>query len=125
MEETMSLNYELTRIKDWKSRCLIDDNRLNPVTEYLIFATMSTGIGEITEKNYIEFFIRLKADDAISPWPKGEIDITLQNVRDHIGLRTNVFPNESRSKWVKRVFDSAVREYEYRIRRNEEKKEAA
>jgi hypothetical protein len=112
----MSLSFELTKVKDFKE-LLGDDGMPLPKTQSIIFSTISAGMGEITEKNYIEFYLRVAASDAMSQWPKGE-PITLEQVRRHIGLKTNVFPMESRSKWIKRVMDNDIREIEYRIRRD-------
>lgn len=61
----MSLNYELTKIKDWKE-LINEDGIINGITEVLIFATMAVGIGRITQKNFLKFFERLRAHEAVS-----------------------------------------------------------
>lgn len=89
----MSLNWDLRAIE---SRDLSEEGLR--VTESLIWGTMATGIGEITEENWAEFHARLafaaKLDgiEAVSP----------QKVRAHIGLKTNVFPNKTRAQWLRR-----------------------
>lgn len=114
----MSLDFRLTAIKGWETLCRDEDRNIRPKTEAIIFATMSTGIGLITEKNYIEFYLRVAAADAMSQWP-GRVDpITLEDVKAHIGLQTNVFGQEARTKWLKRHMDGAISEIEYRQKRD-------
>jgi hypothetical protein len=117
----MSLDFRLGEIENWKE--LWPDGSPNPApkTHAIIFATMAAGMGEITEKNYIEFYLRVSASDAMSPWPKAE-PITLEDVRRHIGLRTNV-TTETASKWFKRHLENDIREIQYRIRRDKKAKE--
>jgi hypothetical protein len=114
----MALSYELGGIENWRE-LLGDDNQPQPKTHAMIFATISAGIGLITEENHIEFWMRVAASDAISVWPKGE-PITLKDVKRHIGLRTNV-SKEARATWAKRIFESTEREIRYRARRDAEK----
>ncbi len=119
----MSLNFRLTEIAGCEALCHIPDpddsskKVLNPVTQNIVFATMNAGIGHITEKNYIEFFLRIRASDAMSPWPAAPSPIKLEDVKAHIGLRTNVI-DEPRAKWCKRIFEADIREIEYRQRRD-------
>lgn len=96
----MSLNFELTKIKDYKSVCWTgegDNARINVVTEMIIFGTMFVGIREITEANAEVFTCRL-ADWWQSEGPIGEVgdggkvtwrQVTLEEVKAHIGLKTN------------------------------------
>src|SRR4030095_9065719 len=100
----MSLNYDLTRVedKDWiwipitevygpDSYHVKNDPEgkvMNPRMEALIFATMSTDIGRITEANYEEFYQRYLI------WHRcvlGETNpyLKLEDVKKGIGLSTN------------------------------------
>jgi hypothetical protein len=88
----MSLDYKLTDIKDYENLCWGCDARgedyMNRKTEDLIFATMTIALGEITQKNHIEFYTRIMMYKFLSPSAlKG---ITLDDVKAHIGLKTNV-----------------------------------
>jgi len=84
---------------------------LNPITNMLIWATLEIGIGDITEKNYHEFWMRMAMCDGIHGFRVIEIQdgettrrsITLEEVRQHIGLRTNVFPKESTTKFYNKL----------------------
>jgi hypothetical protein len=123
-EDSMSLDFRLTAIEGWETLCRKEDGSLNPVTENLIFATMSVGLGEITEKNHVEFYLRLGVADSLSQWPGRRTHIKLEDVKAHIGLVTNV-SDESITKWFKCHMDSAKREIEYRARRDAQVEEPA
>ena len=90
----MSLNYDLSEIEDWENRCRVlrDDGTLSHVlsgiTEALIFATMTIDLGEITQKNHIEFYTRMMMYKFITP--RAFEGVTLDDVKAHIGLTTNV-----------------------------------
>ncbi len=107
----MALTYELKHISEHETLCwklCEKDNPMTgqeagkkymrPVTEALVFATMAIGINTITEKNAEEFFKRVSFFEQVhSPWLH-TIDesgkrvprlLTLDDVRQHIGLRTN------------------------------------
>lgn len=118
----MSLDWNLTGIKDYNEVCWITDDkgekRLDGVTQTIIWATMAVGIGTITEANAPEFFARISIiEDMDGAWmigPDGPVRFTYEDVVRHIGLKTNVFPEETRAKWIKRqvtrVMDDRVRE---------------
>lgn len=132
----MSLNYNFADIKDWEKVVKIpvpenaDPNQLrmsttvweteegipthymNPVTHVLIFGTMTVGMGKITEKNYKEFWMRMQFADVVfgpSLKSKGKgRGVTLQEVKQHIGLSTNVC-NETGATFYKRMKQSVER----------------
>lgn len=87
------------------------DQVMNPVTETLIFSTMALGIGEITDATLDEFVARIdlfqKLHGALmSTWDGKDVSprpITREDVEAHKGLKTNVFPMETRTAWVKRT----------------------
>lgn len=116
----MSLDFQLGGIANWEE--LRPDGQLLPMTQRIIFATMAVDIGHITEKNYVEFFMRWTATSAISPWPGDPVEPTLADIKRHIGLRTNVV-DRPRNYWVKRIFEGTERELRYREQRDA--KEAA
>ena len=98
----MSLDYKLTDIEDYEEKCGGCETRgedyMNMKTEVLIFATMVIDLGEITEKNCIEFYTRKMMYSMIN----GCYDsITLEDVKAHIGLKTNV-PDKTKAKWNRR-----------------------
>jgi hypothetical protein len=97
----MALHWNVADVKDEKT-CWYktgekdedgkDIEKMNAVTNSLIWATMSVGVSEITEKNWKEFFVRLKAVEAVfgpSVSKDGKSMITEKVIFDHIGLYTN------------------------------------
>ncbi len=83
--------------------------RLNPLTNCLIWATMGLGMRGIREDNYAEFFARIaisekvngtylnqKCEDGEGWEPR---PIALDEVKAHIGLSTNV-SEESWTTWI-------------------------
>src|SRR3954454_3669068 len=91
----MSLSWIVENIKNRKWICYDDTGALRPVTELLIFTTMHTGMGSITEKNADEFYARMviahKLYDIGIQMPDGKtVLLDPIHVHQHIGLVTNV-----------------------------------
>lgn len=80
----MSLDWNATAVKDVDT--LHDDEAQWGITHDLIWATMSIGIREITDTNFIEFYARLKY---VYKLIDAELNITPADVQRRIGLRTN------------------------------------
>lgn len=114
----MSLNWNLTAIADYETLCFIgegEERRLNPVTDALIWYTLTVDIGQLTEKSFEEFFARMVIYDALRGpllWEAGGYrSITREELRQHIGLNTNAsFKVGARGPWLKRVTDNTVRD---------------
>jgi hypothetical protein len=137
----MALNFSFDKIANYQTTCWIgegDERRMNPVTEALIFGTMSVGLGAITDKNVDEFAARFRIIEKIhgamlyKPDPDNEGQIVDWYLSDedfiaHIGLSCNV-TDESRSKWAQRIFNnkqtSMTEELARNFRRNRERVEA-
>ena len=116
----MALTWSLADIEDWKSVCNIEatqdepmhgikkgDTLLNPVTSALIWHSLNTGIGRITEENAGEVYARIsfveKLYGASLLNSDGERPITMNDIVVHIGLSTNAaFKVESRASFLKR-----------------------
>jgi hypothetical protein len=104
----MSLNWNLGKIKNHGELCWLPakegqadgDREMNPKTNDLIWATMAVNLGEITEENAAEFHRRLDLWSAALGIPKYEI--SLEDVRAHVGLKTNVGDKTLRA-WMARV----------------------
>lgn len=108
----MSLDYEFSGIKNWQVVTTAPQDRellaadpkaevhRNPITEALVWGLFEIGIGHITEKNADDVWFRLTAHDLlygdrISYFDEKEQvfkkrHVTLDEVKEHIGLRTNV-----------------------------------
>lgn len=101
----MSLNWDLTGIKNHEEVCFVgegDERRLHGVTHTLIMCTLGVGIGEITNKNWREFYRRIHVQELVwGPFTQMRIRsedgeeqtwsrfITAKDIFKHIGLKTN------------------------------------
>jgi hypothetical protein len=94
---------------------------LDPITHGLVFVTMALGWGEITEKNARDFFARLYAYERmfgsmVRTVPEDGEGLTVpryftpEDVREHIGLRTNVFPKMPDGKWASHMVGNLLRD---------------
>ena len=87
----MALNWNIEKCKDYKK---LSTNKEWPVTDVLIWGTMLVGLGDITEKNYKEFYARFdliqKLQGAMLNKGKEPYFITAEDVKRRIGLHTNV-----------------------------------
>tara|TARA_R100001369_G_scaffold15290_1_gene30098 strand:+ start:561 stop:908 length:348 start_codon:yes stop_codon:yes gene_type:complete len=100
----MTLNVDLTKVENFKTLCYSKKDKLDkgnilnlpysPTTNYLVMASMAIGVGEITTKNYKEVFARHQFLQ--------EGQVTLDDVKNHIGLKTNVAP-ETIGRWLMRI----------------------
>ena len=99
----------------------------HPITEAIVWRAMAVGMSSVNEDNIAEFYARSRMLDRMSDsLPlviKGEKTmITVQMLKDHIGLTTNV-SNETRAAWLKRVanfeFDAFYRQAERDMKKEE------
>ena len=105
----MSLNYDLTAVP--KTVWSEDDGGYWGVTQSIIYATMGVGIGVIDDSTVEEFVARtLFCQRLYGALCVAEVDgewvdrpLTREDIEAHKGLKTNVFPMETRASWVKRV----------------------
>jgi len=95
----MSLDFDTSKIanREEVTTSPFDKNKWHPVTNALIWATMAVEMGEITEANAEEFARRLSLWQTVNgawlEYNDGEaVYLTLEDVKLHIGLKTNVFP---------------------------------
>lgn len=117
----MSLNWNVSDIANSDAVCFHHyeqdgepRRQLSQSTHNLIFLTMVVGMGEITADNYKEFykrvalFERLRSPVRVKIGPDGMMiddPYTLDDIRQHIGLRTNV-SFEKPAAWRKRILES-------------------
>ena len=139
----MALTWDLTKLKlpdEYKlwidnpnpDRKKGEEQVMNAVTEMMIFLSMFVGINEITKRNYTEFHHRLKQYEIVSmeggvlinPETKEARMPTLEEVKWHIGLRTNASPYTKR-KWsgnVMRMLNDTIRSRDNRAKELENAK---
>ena len=121
----MSLNVDASRVKNADTVCFRgegDSREWNPLTTLIAFTTMTIDIGEITAENAEEFYCRaaLMNDLYASASNIAPTEITLADIKAHIGLRTNVL-TLTRAKWLakvtKTIIPNRLREYKWRLER--------
>lgn len=102
----MSLRFEFGAIKNYEilTKNVLDENQYHPVTERMIWLCMSVSMRSITEKNAEEFFWRVRLLQMINgrgdmSFNDQEVYLTLQDIKDHIGLSTNV-SEKNRNRWL-------------------------
>ena len=127
----MALTWDLTKVNIPKEKMWIKntdgEDILNALTEVMIITTMFVGIREITEKNYKDFYKRIKEFEVASGLKGMLIDkgkeVTegkerkermpnLEEVKIHIGLNTNS-EEMTKRKWhsnIKRIVTETANE---------------
>jgi hypothetical protein len=95
----MSLNFDYHLVPDHITTSPFDENKIHPVTNYLIWSSLLTGISSITKANVDEVFRRIAVlqklngsdiqymDPISHDWVS--IYLTRQDIENHIGLWTN------------------------------------
>ena len=110
----MSLDWGLHDIDGWRTLCYEgeeDDRRMNPVTNTLIWETMSIGIPRITEKTWEEFARRIHISQQIHGGYIYKIEdhvkkyrfVTAAEVKSHIGLHTNA-SSKTKTVFMKDIY---------------------
>ena len=126
----MALNWNLSNCEDHKSLQTDDEW---PITNALIWATMSVGIRDITEKTIPEFYARLSVwEKIVGPLLYGkdeetgkleERGIEVADLVKRIGLHTNA-SSMTRAEWRKNLASYFDREADTLKRRAEQQLEA-
>lgn len=117
----MSLDFRVTKIENYeelygKYEVESWDNNGNkvmqshwhPRTEQIVFGCMATGIGTLTEKNIGEWYGRYTIWCQVNGFTRDLDLLPYKDVVQHIGLTTNVFPEEARTKWYKRIIGERI-----------------
>lgn len=91
----MSLDFDVSALRDQSVTSRWDEKGVehwSEETQCIVFATMSVGINHITEENWIKFYERYVAINMSLGYEPQSNYITLEMVRQHIGLKTNASP---------------------------------
>lgn len=100
----MPLNWTFKTVEAKEKNCSTVEQV--QITERLIYATMSSGLNVITEKNIDEWLFRLKMLYLILALNVG--NITREDLINRIGLSTNASPI-TRTAFVKKMVDEVER----------------
>jgi len=118
----MALTIDLSRIANHETTCFTgegDARKWTDTTHTIAFLTMGVDLGEITEANAEEFYIRacFICDLYGGNSRDGGVP-SIADIRAHIGLRSNVF-TLSRAKWLANIKKNSIparlREYKWRL----------
>lgn len=120
----MGLNWSVEKVKDRETVCFYQkdgEQYLKAKTESLIFYSMSCGYSSITEKNVATVAARVLAMErifgaSVTNGDGTKAPITVQDIKDHIGLSTNA-SNETEASWRKRMMDNLMRDIDWTVRR--------
>lgn len=91
----MSLNFSLTKIKNWQTLCYKSDNAedLTGTTQTIIFMALGIGVPDITVKTLDRFWHRtFILEHAFGAWrstPEGVVYFTRDEIAQYTGLQTN------------------------------------
>lgn len=105
----MALTYDLSACNE-SVEFLTSDSEW-PITQTLIFQTMGIGIGDWKQADAAEIFSRIKFLEKIygsfvyrtdEAGNRTDYFFTVEDIQRRIGLKTNVFPKETRSSFIKR-----------------------
>ena len=83
------------------------ESYLAPVANALIWHSLNTGIGTITEENAAEVYARVSFVETLYGasliGPDGPVKLTMEDIIQHVGLKTNAsFKVETRASFLKR-----------------------
>ena len=109
----MSLRFDYTQCEP------TTDERQLALRQHMMWICMHVGIGEVTEANAGEFWQRVRFIERLDgPYLHDEdgkpTPMTLDDVRGCIGYTTNVFPKETKAKFLARQWDMHTR-YDARV----------
>jgi len=95
----MSLDWSIGNCRDWEE---LNSDEEWPITNELIWANLVVHLGEITEKNWEEFYARYTIWCRMGGDSRGT-KVTPMDVHRRIGMATNVFPAKTRLQWIREM----------------------
>ena len=95
----MSLNYELSDIKNYKTICHLD-GETKRITTAIIFSALSTDVGALKKTTLPIAWSRYVIWCRINEF---DLEFSYKDMENHLGLYTNVSFVKSDKKWVQRV----------------------
>ena len=134
----MALTWDLTKIK-WPDEYEVwidnpnpdrkegEEQVMNAVTEIMIFLTMLVGIQEITKSNYKDFYHRMRQFEIVTGQsgmlinkgnPDDSRNPTLEEVKWHIGLKTNAntYTKRKWSGYLVKTLSATIKDTDARIK---------
>ena len=118
----MSLDWSIDGCENWEEIALNQDVE-GPITDAIIWSSLITKLGDITEDNWAEWYARYVIWNRVLCFDN---NLEAKDFHRRIGMSTNVFPAESRSKWLNGVIKKqltqaeATAKYEIKVSLEEE-----
>ena len=116
----MSLTVDTRGVANHEKICYVGtkgiDLNYSKATLHLAWCSMAIGIGEITQKNYLQVYFRQAFLFRVSGV---KCPVTLQDVKNNIGLKTNV-AYETKGKCKNRIVKGVMNSMWYEIIKNED-----
>lgn len=110
----MSLNFDLTKIKNYETVCYTEAGTLKGLTTGLIYLMPVIGMSGITTATAKTVYLRLATYEQLFGPVREHDRITLKQVLAHVGLTANVEP-ESDAKWERRIMQAFKRIVDFRL----------
>lgn len=110
----MSLNFNLSNIKNYETVCYNEDGTLRGLTTGLIYMMPVIGMSGITTATAKTVYLRLATYETLFGPVRGYERVTLKQVLAHVGLTANVEP-ESDAKWERRILKAFKRMHDFRL----------
>ena len=104
----MSLNWEITNVKNWEEIAMNVEVE-GDITEQIVWSSLITKLGDVTEDNWAEWYARYVIWNRVLCFDN---ELTPEDFHRRIGMTTNVFPAESRSKWLNGVIKKQLKQAE-------------
>ena len=112
----MSLDWDITHCKDSEG-IMLNQEVEGDITEQIIWSSLVIKLGAITEKNWYEWYARYTIWNRIMCFDN---NLEAKDFHRRIGMSTNVFPAETRSKWlnstIKKQLEKAESTAQYQIK---------
>jgi hypothetical protein len=120
----MSLNWNVSRIRDQSVVCWDAADTMTTMTEALIWLTMMVDLQTITRKNIsewvwriqvLEHFDRYYLCNTINEAKPRRYNPSVADLVAHIGLATNA-SQSTRAQWLKKLMKAATLDADYKLR---------
>ncbi len=104
----MSLDWNIGDCKDYEEITMNQEVE-GDKTNQIVWASLITKLGDITEGNWHEWYARYVIWNRVHCFDN---NLEPQDFHRRIGLTTNVFPAETRSKWLNSVIKKQLTQAE-------------
>ena len=104
----MSLNWDIGDCENYEE-ITMDQEVEGDKTEQIVWSSLITKLGDITESNWYEWYARYVIWNRVHCFDN---DLEAKDFHRRIGMTTNVFPAESRSKWLNGVIKKQLKQAE-------------